>query len=324
MIISDFIKLFPTLNKRTIKLSALDVSSRVFFNWKDKGVIDYKHTYNKVDLEKKVNRKAILLNVFEALWILIVLELRTLNISLEALIELKVFLFSSIEADLNAEELKHLDNDSLKTLIPEEVITGLDISIEDLLKKIKNNESYNESIYYSNIAGLINAILINGHSPSIMIYKEPSIENNNFYIFNPHAERFYYNTLKQDYRDVIINKLAEFSIINIPIKPLLSKFFEKDALNTYATTLGLYTDNEIALFNIIKDKKYDKIIIKNNKDKEDISFEVSSFESIQGDKAVALRKLIGLKDYQKVEVTYRNEKHVFINKIIKYRPKQKP
>jgi hypothetical protein len=320
MNISDFIKLYPSLDKSTIKLSALNVSSRVFFNWKDKGVINYKHRYNKDDLEKKVNRKTITLNVFEALWILIVLELRTLNISLESLIELKAFLFSSIKIDLDANELKHLDNDSLKTLIPKEVISELDINIEDLLKNIKNKETYNDSIYHSNIAGLINAILINGHNPSIMIYKEPSIEKNNFYIFNPITERFYYNTLKEDYREVIINKLAEFSIINIPIKPFLSKFFEKDDLNNYATSLGLYTDNELVLFNIIKNKKFDTIIVKNNNEKEDISFEVSSYESFQGDKAIELRKLIGLKDYQKAEVTYRNEKHVFINKITKYRP----
>lgn len=313
--------IFPKLNQQTIKLSALGVSSRVFYNWKEKGVIDYEHNYTVDDLKNKVNRKAILLNAFDALWILIVIEFRALNINLDSLIELKNFLFGPMEFHLGDETLESFNDESLKELIPEDVIKNFNITAEDFLKQIKSYKP-NSNIYYSNISSLINSIIMYGHNPSLMIHKLPFENQLNFYIFNPHAELYYYKTINQNFNEAFLNNFNQFSIISIPILPLISRFFVVEALMPYTIALGLYTENELKLLSILKNKAFDKITVYNDRGKKDVSFEVSLSENVSGEKAKQLRKIIGLKAYEKIETIYRNEKTIFINKTTKYRPKQ--
>ncbi|WP_296386819.1 hypothetical protein [Winogradskyella sp.] len=67
---------------------------------------------------------------------------------------------------------------------------------------------------------------------------------------------------------------------------------------------------------MLKSRDFDKIIIHKNNDNQ-ITIESSSNEQVLGQAAVDLRKVLGLKEYQRAEVIYRNNKHLVVNNTIK-------
>jgi len=320
MIFSAFIELFPKLSEPTVKLSELGVSRRAFFHWKDKNVIDYKHDFDKDDIASGVIRKLILLNAYQALWVMMIEELRSLNIDLKSLVALKKFLFSPIQIDLEAENLKDLDDESLRDIIPGDVLDQTEISAETLLEIAKKFKGSSD-ILFTNISSLLSGVLLLGQDMSLMMFKEPLRGKLGFYVFDPAAEQLHYRSIKQDFKTVFVKKFAEFSIISVPIRPLLARFFEEDALQTSAMALGLYTKNEIRLLDVIKKRAYDRITVYRDSGRNDISFEVTDGLEVRGELARELRRCIGLKEYQRAEVVYRNDSTVYMNRTMKYKPK---
>lgn len=319
----DFIKLlnqYPRLSEPKVSISSLGVAHRVFFNWKEKGLIDYEHSFTQEDRDNNVTRKKIKLNAFEAVWILIIKELRSFNIGLDTIAKLKSFLFAvpdfnSIK-DLSQDELKEVSGHMLAKGI-NDFLSIFDINIEDQVERINNLPDSNK-IYYSNLGVLVNAILLSGQSPSIFIYKKPLEEGLNFEIFNPTLESNYHSHLNEDYRSHVVKGIIELSAINIAIRPLFEHFFDNKLLFKYTTDFDLYTSGELKFLKLLKSKNFDKIIIHKNNDQQ-ITIESTSSEQVLGNKAIELRKTLGLKQYERAEVIYRNDKNLVITNKVKHK-----
>jgi len=315
-----FLELFPRLGEPTVRLSDLGVSHRTFFHWKDKNVIDYEHDFDDEEIASGVKRKLILLNAYQALWVMVIEELRSLNIDLKSLVALKEFLFGAIKVDWEEGQLERFDDDVLKAMVPEDVIAETGMDAKTVLERVRGEEKRND-VNFSNISALLCGIFMFGQETSLMMYKEPSQGKLEFYVFNPLSEEVYYSSIGQDFRNALVSKLGEFSIVSVPIRPLLSKFFEREALVPSAMALGLYTENEAKLLDIIRRKAYDKITIYRDNARNDISFEVKDGREINGERARELRRCLGLKQYERAEVVYRNDTAVYINRTVKYKPK---
>lgn len=84
MNLKDF---YPLLSEKRIMLSDTTINPRIYNAWKKEGIL--------LEDEKKKQdsdiRKWVYLNVFEAMWLLIVVELRKLNLDLDTIKEVKDF-----------------------------------------------------------------------------------------------------------------------------------------------------------------------------------------------------------------------------------------
>jgi hypothetical protein len=316
----ELLNLYPSLSESKVTTSDLGVPHRVFFNWKDKGIIDYDHKFTPEDIANNVKRKKVELNAFESLWVLIIKELRTFNIGLNTIGSLKTFLFSTPDFNfikgLSQQDISDISNLGL----PKEMNTFLsafELDIPGMVDDVNNGPEATKA-YFTNIAILVNSILLSGHSPSIFIFKKPSDSDMSFEIFNPALESIQYSQNDKDYRTELIKGLTEHTTINIPIRPLFEQFFEQRSLLKHADHFDFFTPAELTILKILKSRDFEKIIIHNNNNNE-ITIESSSNEQILGDKAIELRKILGLKEYQRAEVIYRNNKNLVIVNTTKQR-----
>jgi len=314
----NLINQYPGLSKSKVSLSDLDVAHRVFFNWKDKGIIDYEHQMSDEDIANKVTRKKVVLNAFEALWVLIIKELRSFNVGLSTIKELKTFLFTIPDFNFMKEMSKDDIMEIGRIALDHEVNTFLNafnIDIHGMVDFVQNGPD-STTIYYSPMGTLINAILLSGQSPSIFIFKKPSETKLSFEVFNPTLESLYHQQTDEDYKTEIIQGLVEHSVINIPIRPLFERFFENKSLLKYSKDFGLLSTNELKILKILKSRNFDKIIIYKNNDQQ-ITVESTSSVEVLGHQATELNKILGLNDYGHAKIIFRNGKHLLIKNTTK-------
>ena len=314
----NLINQYPGLSKSKVSLSDLDVAHRVFFNWKDKGIIDYEHQMSDEDIANKVTRKKVVLNAFEALWVLIIKELRSFNVGLSTIKELKTFLFTIPDFNFMKEMSKDDIMEIGRIALDHEVNTFLNafnIDIHGMVDFVQNGPD-STKIYYSPMGTLINAILLSGQSPSIFIFKKPSETKLSFEVFNPTLESLYHQQTDEDYKTEIIQGLVEHSVINIPIRPLFERFFENKSLLKYSKDFGLLSTNELKILKILKSRNFDKIIIYKNNDQQ-ITVESTSSVEVLGHQATELNKILGLNDYGHAKIIFRNGKHLLIKNTTK-------
>lgn len=169
----------------------------------------------------------------------------------------------------------------------------------------------------SNIGIVIYGVLIEKTFPSIII--ELSDEKNNFNMaiaFNSPSK----DNLKEDLFNFYTEKCANATFINLPILPIVQRLFENEKFDSHNINYGLYSKQESQLLDSIRDNECSEIKVIRHQSG-DITMSFSEQDDIKGSKAKELRKLLGLKMYEKVEVTFRNENHLVIKntqkKIIK-------
>jgi hypothetical protein len=93
--------------------------------------------------------------------------------------------------------------------------------------------------------------------------------------------------------------------------PLVSQLFEDETFEKYCISFGLFNSHEKKLLKALHDSSCKKITIIKY-DSERITFDLTKEIDVKGDHAKEIRKILGLKQYEKVELTYRNDKHLVI------------
>lgn len=299
---------YPLLTEKKIPLSLLDVHSRVYFNWKKEGLLN--ETVKEDEIDPK--RRKVFLNVFDALWILIIKELRNLNIDLKTILELKKFLFSIVQLD--NEKLAQLSKEEFMNSVLENIpfeyqesvrLEFAEKSIETLIDMIDEEMV----IAFKYIGSLLTDVLLLHKAVSLVIIKEKASSELDFIIVknNSNATVEEKNELYKIYSKHLSNDI----LINIPILSLVNQLFEDENLEKYCVGFGLFNSNEKKLLKALHDDSCKKIsIIKY--DSEHITFDFTKEFDVKGDNAKEIRKILGLKQYEKVELTYRNDKHLVI------------
>ena len=299
---------YPLLTEKKIPLNLLNVHSRVYFNWKKEGLLN--ETVNEDENDPK--RRKVFLNVFDALWILIIKELRNLNIDLKTILELKKFLFSLVKLD--NEKIAQLSKeefiDSILENIPLEYQEAVrqefaEKSIETLIDMIDEEMV----IAFKYIGSLLTDVLLLHKAVSLVIIKEKASSELDFIIVKNNSNATVEE--KNELYEIYSKHLSNDILINIPILSLVNKLFEDENLEKYCVGFGLFNPNEKKLLKALHDDSCKKIsIIKY--DSERITFDLTKEFDIKGDTAKELRKILALKQYEKVELTYRNDKHLVI------------
>ena len=304
----DLFEYYPKIAEKKIPLSLLGISSRVYSNWKKEGLL-YNNTEDITESESK--RQWVYLNVFDALWLSIIAELRNLNLDLETIRELKEFLFSNAELDTNKIDSISKEDfvDSIINYFPAEHkdIAKQFLMTTDIFSQLDNIINSGIDYFFKKISSIILSVLVRGIAVSIIIKK--SSEYLEFFIVN--QEKALSPDEKEKKFAFYSDQFANSTFINIPITPLLHNLFENENFDTYSLDYGLYTKAEKSILNALNDDDVKEIKISKHTSGT-MTLNVTSQKEIKDNSAKELRKIIGLKQYEKIEVVYRNEKHLIV------------
>ena len=308
----DFIAFYPNITEKRIPLSLLGVSSRVYFNWKKENLI-YETATSIKEIENKNKRTNVYLSVYDALWVLIIKELRNFNLDINTIRELKNFIFSTVKVD--HEIVNSISNDeflnSILNNIPEEYheIVKNNLESKEIEKFIDENIDDYVVNAFKYIGYILCSVLLLRKADSIVIIKETETSKLDFLI----AQNNNNATIKEKevLYEMYSSLFAKNTLINIPILPLVSQLFENEKLEKYCVDFGLFNANEKKILAALNDNTCKKITIIKY-DSQNITFDFINETEVRGDKAKEIRKLLGLKQYQKVEISYRNDKHLII------------
>jgi hypothetical protein len=303
MNIYDF---YPKIFEKKIPINLLDISSRNYLNWKKENLLNIPKENKSDSIEK---REKVLLNVFDALWLLIIKELREFNVDFLTIRAVKDILYSYIQLDQN--KIDSTPNDefinSILKYIPnefQELIKPLlkDGSFFQLVDKIMDNKN---AVLFQNIGGILTDILIREISVSLIIKKSNGFVEVEF--FKIDASDSYSN-----YGIAISNSIVKDTFINVPMVPLIGKLFENSNFDKYIFQFDLYNQNEKKVIDALNDDLCKEIKITKHHTG-DITLNLTFEADVKNEHAKEVRRILGLKQYEKIELVYRNEKHLIIN-----------
>jgi hypothetical protein len=105
-------------------------------------------------------------------------------------------------------------------------------------------------------------------------------------------------------------------MLNIPIKPLIELILESEDFEKYNVNYNFFNEKEQKVLELLRNDDYKEITIKKGNDGL-IHVESKYQLDYKNEKAKEIRKIMGLKEYERIELIQRNDKHIVINKTNK-------
>ena len=222
---------------------------------------------------------------------------------------MKEILYSYIQLDQNKIDSTSNDdfiNTILKNIPDEfrEVIRPflLDGSFLTLLDKIIDKKNI---ILFQNIGGIFTDIIIREVSVSLIIKKNNGfvevefLKNNN-------------DNSNSNVAEIISKSIIKDTFINVPMVPLVSKMFEDSEFDKYNFQFDLFNQNEKKIIDALNDDLCKEIKVTKHQSG-DITLNLTFESDVKNEHAKEVRRILGLKQYEKIELVYRNEKHLIIH-----------
>jgi hypothetical protein len=313
MELKDF---YPKISEKKIPLVILDIKPRLYVAWKDAKIINTVITDTSSLTERKTQRKWVYLDVFNALWLLIVKEMRKVNIDFETIKELKdeMFAMSVIE-----KKLEQISNEEFVSILldyyPAETIEELgdNLNKQYFIDTIKDNLPEETSLYLSELSSLLFSALVLKRSPSIVIIQEAEKSKFSFATIknNPTS-----SNEKEELYDFYTKTCSTNTFINIPIVPILVKLFENEKMESYLSNFGLFSNEESRILDNFRNNQCKEITIVKH-ESGNISINTTNVKNIKDEEAKKLRTILGLKEYSRAEVIFRNGKHMVVKNTTK-------
>jgi hypothetical protein len=302
MNIYDF---YPKIFEKQIPLNLLDIPSRNYLHWKKENLLNAVKEDKSYTIEK---RERVLLNVFDALWLSIIKELREFNVDFPTIRAVKDILYSNIELDQDKLDSTSKDEfvNSILNYIPDEykhVIKPLllDGSFLTLFDKIIDKKNI---ILFQNIGGIFTDILIREVSVSLIIKKNNGLVEVGF--FKKCSNDSNANKAK------IMSNIIKDTFINVPMLPLIERMFENSGFDKYNFQFDLFNQNEKKIIDALNDDSCKEIKVTKHYSG-DITLNLTFEKDVKNEHAKEVRRILGLKQYEKIELVYRNDKHLIIN-----------
>ena len=317
----NLIEYFPKLVDKKVPISALKIPPRVFLNWKKEGVIDLLDEDLIEDNNKpnrKTNRKWVYLNAFDALWLMIVKELRKFNLDLKTIVKLKKYLFdldeiNKIIQNANEKEIKEF----AEKYYSDDLVKDSEIQhyqFDRVLKDFEFLSSNDYKNFINRIGNIFFSVLVLKQPVSIILYRIPDSDEIQFEVFD---KNMLAKTISNEFLfDYMSKRFDTEYFINIPVISLFTKLFEDEDFEKYTSSFDLFTHREQKVLELLRNDNYKQIIIKKGDDGF-IHLESKSSLEYKNETAKEIRKVLGLKTYERIDVIQRNDKHLIINKTTK-------
>jgi hypothetical protein len=306
---------YPKLSDKKIPLALLDVKPRLYVAWKKAKIINAVITDNNNLFDRKTERKRVYLDVFNALWLLIVKEMRKVNIDFETIKKLKEEMFSLAAYEKKIDQLTNEEFESiLSDYYSEETIKefGENFNKKFFIKTIKDNITEDTSLFLSEVSVLLFSALVLKVSPSIII-KGNDTSNIDFFTIknNPKSSKE-----KEEVYDLFTKTGSIDTFINIPIVPILVKLFENEKMENHLSNFGLFSTEESKILDNFRNNQCKEItIVKHGTG--NVCINTTTEKNIKDEEAKKLRTILGLKEYSRAEVIFRNDKHMVVKNTIK-------
>jgi hypothetical protein len=305
----ELYEFYPKIFEKKIPLNLLDITSRNYSNWKKENLLYNAKKFNKEDYEK---RERVLLNVFDSFWLSIVKELKNFNVDFNTIRQVKDVLYSNLEFDqekINTLTKNEFVNSILQQM-PEEYHQVIKPFLLDgsLFKMIDSFIDEKNVILFKNIGNILFQILVQKVAISLIITKDDDFVEVIF--FKNEMDFPNSGNIKTNERisDIMINT----TYINIPLVPLVGKLFENTDFDKYNFHYNLFNKNERKIIEALNDNNCKEIkVTKHNSG--DITLNLSFEKEVKKEEAKEIRKILGLKQYEKIEVVFRNDSHLILN-----------
>jgi hypothetical protein len=311
-------EIYPNIYDKYIPLSLLEVSSRNYIHWKKENLL-YKFT--EKDVNSKEKRERILLNVYDALWIFIIKELREFNVDFPTIRAVKDIMYANIEFNqelLDATSKEDFIN-SVLTNIPEahrEVFRPfmLDGSFINIITDFIDEKNM---FLFKNIGSLLFDVLARDISLSLLVAKENDFVTTRFLKIDPNSKL----NSSQVIETLVSNYVTEQTFLSIPISNLVWKIFESPKFEKYNLKYQFFSENERVILDALHNDACKEIKVFKH-ESGDVTLNLVFEDALRQDQAREVRKILGLNQYEKMELTYRNDKHIVIKNTKKQILKQ--
>lgn len=290
---------YEELTSRKAMVSITGISARNLYSWKEKGLID-----DDEDISGGKNWTRI--NIYDFVWLKILLIARNIGISISDLLELKEMVnYDTIKLilSLDDEDLQFFEKEIIKEYKDEEG----KIEIKKTLATIKKYKTELQELYeeenpeYKHLMNYLGTCI-----------KETVIHHHhiNLYIVRDEFKVNFLFATEKDAHNLIDFKLLPHSVI--PIYPIVMEFLGNPKNEKNLEPWGLINRNEKKIIDAIRKNDFKEITIKRNDGNSDLIIEATYEQNIMHEKAKEFRQLLCMKDYTEISVKYRNDKHLVI------------
>lgn len=282
---------YPNITERKSIVGISGVTPRTLYHWKEQGLVD-------IDENSSGTKNWTRINIYEYIWLRILLAARNFGVTFDALKELKN------ESESNIIEM-------LKDPVYIEIIRQSFENGEEMVKRIKPFLIKNKDILddpepedkhlFTLLGSVVNKILFAKENYLLIIFK------------NEKNYRFMYTSISE-LESLKPNAIPELTQphINIPLQPFIEEFIGNPKNDANLEIWGFIDRNEKKVIKALRNKDFDEIIIKKNNENKNFTIEASMNKDVYEEKAKEIRKILGLNHYSEVVIKYRNDKHLFI------------
>jgi len=324
----QLVNFLPKLIEHKVPVSILNIHRRVFFHWKKEGIIDYEpyiiEKENENDEESKPIKKWLHLNAFDMLWLLMVKELRNFNVDLKTIKELKTYLDKSVY-NIGKDSFTQIPEESFKEQMEaqKKLMLPMDESneiMEDIFKEV-TPEKLDDFLsilpnelqpFMNRFGSAFTAVILYNINPIVLIKKKVGSDEISFDMKLPEIEA---EIDSLEFADDLVNTLNKEIVLNLPIRPFFEFIFTNDAYFKYCVDFELFDSKEKQLLEILKSDDYKEINISRSHNGT-LTIKRSYEKEVKEEKAKEIKKLLGLNQYEKAEVIFRNDKHLIINRTV--------
>ena len=214
----------------------------------------------------------------------------------------------------HAKTIKNQIIDSILKQIPKEhhqiikplLLDGSLFSAIDTFIDERNN------ILFKNIGLLLFQILVQEVSISLVLSKDNDVLEVVFF----RNEINFPNSIDDETNRSRMEIMNKKTYLNIPLVPLLAKLFENNDFDKYNFHYNLFNEKERKLIEALNNDNCKEIKVSKHLSG-DITLNLSYEKDVKKEQAKEIRRMLGLKQYEKIEVTFRNDSHLIIKNTTK-------
>jgi hypothetical protein len=105
--------------------------------------------------------------------------------------------------------------------------------------------------------------------------------------------------------------VTEQTFLSIPISNLVWKIFESPKFEKYNLKYQFFSENERVILDALHNDACKEIKVFKH-ESGDVTLNLVFEDALRQEQAREVRKILGLNQYEKMELTYRNDKHIVI------------
>lgn len=278
--------LYPKIGEQIMPLSVTGVSPRVFFNWKNKGIIDYPDNIH------------VKLDLFQYLWLRVCVALRNFGVPLKMIEVMKIEMFKDMVFEILERKEELLKLMKQRESEDPELVTISKI-ILPLLEKEYNNYAEEMRPYTSALGVVIAGVLLFNREAIIILTNDgDEIEYAliSYKSLGEYSER--------------IAKFAKKPHLIIPMSEIIASFLKNTENEKYIEKFELLSKDEKKVLDIIRNKDFFELKIKRINNENELKITKSKEKDIKGSQVNEIVRIFGLNQYEEVTMHLRSKEHI--------------